>query len=778
MSVPLRPARNELRYAWLGEVYVDLTANQLHDHGRETRLTPKAMAVLRELMLRQNLVVRRDDLLGLVWRDGFPTDDVLTHAIKELRRALGDDPRQPAIIETIPRVGYRLRASVRAVPGPESHDAIAPPLAAANDAPELHPESPESAAVVSAALAAAAASESARVLRGEPAPAPVAVPARARRGLRMAWIPLAVLAAGAALLAAFQLGRNDTAAPARAEPAAPTAAAATRSAPVAITSDPGSEYFPALSPDGSSVAYVAAKEGSTDDALLVKSRDPAALAVTLVPARAGIWLVRPIWSPDGARISFAEVDVAADTCVLRIVPASGGPVQTVSPCETGLIDNGDWAPDGKTLYTSFSYTSQPGSRGIAAVDVASGEATLLEYNPREPDDTDVGPRVSPDGRFIVFRRGTSPYADLWIVPAGGGEARLLAKFGAGLRGHAWTPDGAGVIASSDHSGKQALYRVDVQSGAIVPLGIENASFPSVARRAGYVAYHHEYELAQMVAYELRDGVPSQGRLVVPASRSDFLPVLSPSGRRMAFISARSGEPQVWVHDFDTGQASAMSAEDHSMPEMPQWAPDESAVLYVSRGQGTSRLVHVDLATRRRSWLTPEDERVRFGSYSGDGEWVLYSSDRSGSWQAWRMRTDGTGAEQISVTGGIDPRSWPGETGIWYTKPMARGLFRWDPKTGEETRITDLIGHTNLGAYTIAGGEIWLYQAGADRRTLRVMARPAAGGIETDEQARPVMELTWPGGTPWAVLSFDQARSRAVTNVVVRDGTDVFVTRLP
>ena len=73
---------------------------------------------------------------------------------------------------------------------------------------------------------------------------------------------------------------------------------------MAITSEPGSEYFPALSPDASSVAYVAAAEGETDDALMVKSRDPAARALTLVPARAGVWLVRPIWSPDSTRIAY------------------------------------------------------------------------------------------------------------------------------------------------------------------------------------------------------------------------------------------------------------------------------------------------------------------------------------------------------------------------------------------------------------------------------------------------------------------------------------------
>jgi len=59
-----------------------------------------------------------------------------------------------------------------------------------------------------------------------------------------------------------------------------------------------------------------------------------------------------------------------------------------------------------------------------------------------------------------------------------------------------------------------------------------------------------------------------------------------------------------------------------------------------------------------------------------------------------------------------------------------------------------------------------------------MARPVAGGVEADESARLVTELTYLGGTPWAFLSFDSARTRAATNVVMRDGTDVFVTPLP
>src|SRR6516162_10271776 len=50
-----------------------------------------------------------------VWADTFVTDDVLTRCISELRRAFGEDAKEPRVIETIPRSGYRLLAAVQVV---------------------------------------------------------------------------------------------------------------------------------------------------------------------------------------------------------------------------------------------------------------------------------------------------------------------------------------------------------------------------------------------------------------------------------------------------------------------------------------------------------------------------------------------------------------------------------------------------------------------------------------------------------------------------------------
>ena len=71
-------------------------------------ITPKSMSVLVCLAKARGQVVSRNDILDTVWPGADVTDDVLTHSVTELRRAFGDSPRNPGVIETIPKVGLRL----------------------------------------------------------------------------------------------------------------------------------------------------------------------------------------------------------------------------------------------------------------------------------------------------------------------------------------------------------------------------------------------------------------------------------------------------------------------------------------------------------------------------------------------------------------------------------------------------------------------------------------------------------------------------------------------
>ncbi len=96
----------------IGPWRFDLNARELRHGETLRRVSPKAAAVLRLLVEAGDAVVSRRDLLDQAWRDVLVCEEVLTHAIAELRRALDDDSKQPRYIETVHKAGYRLTCDV------------------------------------------------------------------------------------------------------------------------------------------------------------------------------------------------------------------------------------------------------------------------------------------------------------------------------------------------------------------------------------------------------------------------------------------------------------------------------------------------------------------------------------------------------------------------------------------------------------------------------------------------------------------------------------------
>lgn len=75
-------------------------------------LTPKAFAVLRYLVEHAGRLVTQSELLEGVWPDTFVQPEVLKYQIADIRSALGDHPKNPMFIETLPRRGYQFMAAV------------------------------------------------------------------------------------------------------------------------------------------------------------------------------------------------------------------------------------------------------------------------------------------------------------------------------------------------------------------------------------------------------------------------------------------------------------------------------------------------------------------------------------------------------------------------------------------------------------------------------------------------------------------------------------------
>jgi TolB-like protein/Tfp pilus assembly protein PilF len=91
-----------------GEYQFDRDAGQLWRGGEEIKLAPRASALLAALAERSTQVVTKKELIDRLWDGRAVGDDALTSCVLELRRALGDDPRNPRFVETRHRLGYRL----------------------------------------------------------------------------------------------------------------------------------------------------------------------------------------------------------------------------------------------------------------------------------------------------------------------------------------------------------------------------------------------------------------------------------------------------------------------------------------------------------------------------------------------------------------------------------------------------------------------------------------------------------------------------------------------
>lgn len=93
---------------YLGDLLVEPLTGQVTGRGRTAHLPPTATEVLVCLARNPGDIVARESLLQTVWGDGRGSAEALSHAVSEIRHALGDHPTDPHYIQTLPRRGYRL----------------------------------------------------------------------------------------------------------------------------------------------------------------------------------------------------------------------------------------------------------------------------------------------------------------------------------------------------------------------------------------------------------------------------------------------------------------------------------------------------------------------------------------------------------------------------------------------------------------------------------------------------------------------------------------------
>jgi Tol biopolymer transport system component/DNA-binding winged helix-turn-helix (wHTH) protein len=757
-SNPELAAASRLR---IGGCRAWLDAHLVLREGEETRVTPKAIAVLRQLVRAAPHTVSRDELLSTVWADGCPTDEVVTQAIAELRRAFGEAAREGRCIETVPRVGYRLRC-------PVSIDDEAPPAFAvdAGAPPRRDAFDPETPAVAAEDAAPAPVADAQPTPPTATKAATKAVPPTPRRSARpLAW---AGVIAVAGVLAVLLPGLDRW--PAAAHPAGH------RVPPRPVTAAPSRERFPGLSPDGSLVAF--SLDEDADGALQVKGLAVADVALRITDPPAGASDVHPVWFPDGSRIAFLRT--RGKRCRILVVPALGGPTREVGSCYARTVDYFDVTPDGRHLLVSRQ-ARELGADGartqLARLDLAGGRIAPIDYRPHAEDEHDIEPKASPDGRWIAFRRGVAPYSALWLVPSGGGEARPLVERRARIRGIAWYPDSSALLAAADWGGTLQLWKVPLDGGEPTALGGEDSHFPTVARMRPIAVAVSERQIRAIRELALSDGRLVEGRATTRASRSDEMPVYAPDGSRFAFVSRRSGTPEVWLHDFASGRAEPLTEIGGPEVEWPQWSPDGAALVFVVRG-AQSVLMQVDLAGRRVVQRSPEGMSVRFGSFAADGRALWASALHEGRWGLWRIDGDGGAALRLADNGALDPRQPAGERAVYYVKDLEWGLFRYDLDRGTETMLPAPLGLFARSMYSLRPDGLWFVDSPDPQLPMALFNQTDLSPGTDAEDERPVrLVAEVPRDSPLGQVALAPDGTRLLLVDTVHDESDLVAVDL-
>ena len=409
--------------------------------------------------------------------------------------------------------------------------------------------------------------------------------------------------------------------------------------------------------------------------------------------------------------------------------------ETQTPISTWLADSNPffgchgpaWSPNGQQIVVA----DQVGrAYGLYSVAVQSGVRHELTAPPGVERDT--CPHFSPDGRSIAFVRYVSHgISELHVMGADGSKQKQLTADRRTIRGLDWSNDGKAIIFSSLRQGGFQLRAIDREGGEShqVPVSTTSAVDPSTSPRGNWLAFTELEENWNIWRVHIGSADLGKPELLLSSTGKNHSPSYSPDGRHIAFVSDRSGSPEIWLADQDGAHVKKLTSFNGPWLGSIRWSPDGQTLAFDARPSGHSGIFTMPVSGGEPRPLQKNSFEERRPTWSQDGQSIYFNSNRGGSLQVWK-RSLVTG-QVTMVTPPDTNESTESDDGkylvftdntyaLWRCRPDGTGVERLATTLRPEPGLDWSLAHDGVYFASHQGEEagIFFYRF-ADRTTRRI-----------------------------------------------------------
>jgi Tol biopolymer transport system component len=504
---------------------------------------------------------------------------------------------------------------------------------------------------------------------------------------------------------------------------------------VPLATLPGVVRYPSFSPDGNQVTFTWTGPKQDNPDIYVQQIDSGIpFQLTKDPSND----YNPVWSADGRWIAFLRRQWQAGKSELRLIPPLGGPERKLAEIRVPEAFVWPpylaWCPDSNCLVV----TDSPGEGkppALFVVSLETGEKRQLTY-PQPPKAGDTNPAISPDGSWLVFRRNASgPFTgELYRLPLGrgltaAGEPRRLTLAVLDAAHPTWMPSTEAILFSVLGKGLWRLVVPGENTPAPLPFVGQDGIMPAVSRpqpgrphRLVYVRSFADYNIWRVQTSGAGAPASSPPVVSISSTREECHPQLSPDGRLVAFVSSRSGEPEIWLAEPD-GSSAVKLTSGALGAGYPRWSPDGERIVFHSSLEGQWEVYVIPAAGGKPRNVTSHPGLDIWPSFSRDCKWIYFTSDRTGERQIWRIPASGGSAVPVTNNVGMQPFDSPDGAYIYYvqTRETPSPLWRVPTLGGVPVKVLEGVVLFN---FVVLEGGIYYIDRPSGEGGIHTMDRPS------------------------------------------------------